>query len=33
MPRDHMGRVEDVHMPRRDTAAFSFMDNDDHTAF
>jgi len=31
VPSDHMGRIEDVHMALCHTAAFYFMENDDHT--
>ena len=32
VPSDHMGRIEDVHMALCHSAAFFFMENDDHTA-
>ena len=32
VPSDHMGRIEDVHMALCHTAAFYFMESDDHTA-
>jgi len=32
VPSDHMGRIEDVHMALCHAVAFSFMDNNDHTA-
>ena len=31
VPSDHMGRIEDVHMALCHTAAFSFMEKDEHT--
>jgi len=32
VPSEHMGRIEDVHMALCHTAAFYFMESDDHTA-
>ncbi len=31
IPSDHMGRIEDVHMALCHTAAFYFMESDEHT--